>query len=437
MRTAERSPTALAVATAAYVAFIIYQSLVSGRPGECEFALVQQGSRLSVGDGMANFVAYLPLGILAGAWGATLARPRLIIVALLAISGLSLSMELLQACLSHRVSSWYDWTMNSLGGAVGLALPWLGVYIAGGRRGPSAGAAHPGGVTARGMRGGRLVHGVAGDGTAHLLWPLMLFAGAWVLASLSPWRFTFDVGTIRANLSFLRGFVESLEPQPWPLARHFFGWLAVGLGLHAALADWRRSLPSLAVLIAVSVIGQAMLSRRALSIDELLGMGCAFTAFAALVVFRLSPRAAALTLAVACWLSIAAYQLAPLQGRLALGHFHWWPQLGRGGLAGALVLSLLYCWFGLAAVLALRCLRGAQRSPDALPALAGLAVGAAMLALEAAQLRVPGRIADTSAPLIAMLAFAVGWAVTGQPLRPPGPPAPWGPPRRNALPADP
>lgn len=406
MRTAERSPVALALATCAYVAFIVYQSLMGGQPTSCGEVFLQQGGRLSVGDGLANFVAYLPLGVLAGAWGATHARAPVFVLAFVAISGLSMSMEVVQACLSHRVSSWYDWTMNSLGGLVGLLLSWVAGHGAGHR---FATAHHAGTSDVH----ARHLH------RSSLMWPLLLFMGAWLMATLSPWRFTLDVGAIRGNLSFLRHFAQWSGPNPWSLTHHLCAWLAMGFGLHAVLADWRKSTRWLAAVVAFSVIGQLLLARPVLSFERLLGMGFAFAAFAALA-FRLPARLAAFAMPIACWLALAAYQLAPLPGRMATATFHLWPQLGRGGLLGALALALAYCWFGLSLVLALRSTRGAGRSTDAMPVVVGLCAGASMLVLELAQLWVPGRIADTSAPLITMLTFAVGWAVTGQPARMPG-----------------
>ena len=62
MRTAEAPRAALASAFAAYLAFIAYQSLAGAAPGACVVPLVQQGSHLSRSDGLANLVAYVPLG---------------------------------------------------------------------------------------------------------------------------------------------------------------------------------------------------------------------------------------------------------------------------------------------------------------------------------------------------------------------------------------
>lgn len=72
MRTAEAPRAALLSAFAAYLAFIAYQSLAGAAPGACVVPLVQQGSHLSRSDGLANLVAYVPLGLMAAAWAARL-----------------------------------------------------------------------------------------------------------------------------------------------------------------------------------------------------------------------------------------------------------------------------------------------------------------------------------------------------------------------------
>src|SRR5690606_17914089 len=118
----ERSRVALTSALLAYLLFVAYQSLEGGRlaAGGCGIPLLQQGVRLSWSDGLANLVAYMPLGLLVSAWLGPRRRGAALLAGFLAISAFSLSMELLQACLDKRVSSWFDWSTNSAGGLIGL-----------------------------------------------------------------------------------------------------------------------------------------------------------------------------------------------------------------------------------------------------------------------------------------------------------------------------
>ncbi|HRO60664.1 MAG TPA: VanZ family protein, partial [Burkholderiaceae bacterium] len=138
MRAAETSRWPLALASCAYLLFVAYQSLAGVGFEACVWPLTQQGSTLSLSDGIGNFVAYLPLGMLAAAWGGVRGRPARLIGALVAIAGFSLAMETVQACMTSRVSSWYDWTTNSAGGLLGLLAPSLAAGAAGARTGRAA-----------------------------------------------------------------------------------------------------------------------------------------------------------------------------------------------------------------------------------------------------------------------------------------------------------
>ncbi|MFP5405250.1 MAG: VanZ family protein, partial [Gammaproteobacteria bacterium] len=204
MKTAEHSGAAIAGATVVYLLFIAYQSLAGGAGlAICALPLVQQGAHLSFSDGIANLVAYVPLGMLvaarSGVRNGRVPAAAALITGFLAISAFSLAMETLQACLPGRVSSWYDWATNSAGGMAGLLAWTLGQRL-------MRVIAH------RGVRGRR--------SASSLFWPALLCLGAWLALYTAPWRFTFDVGTLRANLSFLGHLSEGLRIDPWRLARH-------------------------------------------------------------------------------------------------------------------------------------------------------------------------------------------------------------------------
>ncbi|MFO1300594.1 MAG: VanZ family protein [Burkholderiaceae bacterium] len=401
MRTAEAPRAALASAFAAYLAFIAYQSLAGAAPGACVVPLVQQGSHLSRGDGFANLVAYVPLGLLAAAWAARRrARAGVLAAAFASIAAFSLAMETLQACLPGRVSSWYDWSTNSAGGLLGLmALP----------------------VATRLLRLARTRPALTAAVDAPLWWPVALCVGTWMALSLAPWRFTLDVGTIRGNLSFLRHLADGASLEPWRLARHLLGWTAIGVALRALPADAATTLRWLALLSAVAALGQVVLDVPALSLEELAGMALALPV-SALVSSLVSGAGRARLPAALALSSVLVYQLAPHAGAPLARGVSWWPQVGRGGLLAALELALCFGWLGAMLTLSLRwsALRGEDigRRRIAWP----LAAVVVLMLTELAQAWIPGRTPDTSAPLLTALAFAVAWALTGAPLRDRAPP---------------
>lgn len=392
---AHRAPAtrALGLATLAWLLFVAYQSLAGGVAGDCVVPLSQQGRRLSWSDGIANFAAYVPLGMLAVAWIGSRGGPRgrvpptSLLVALLAIAAFSLSMELAQACLARRVSSWFDLATNVAGGLAGLA-------------------------TMRAVLAMRSDDVASRAGSQAMLALVLFTVVAWLAMGLSPWRFTFDVGTIRGNLAFLRGISSWAGPEPWGFARHLCGWIAIGLAWRVVWPGRAAATLALVATVAVSVVLQLLLVRRALGIDELLAMAAAIVVAIGLPsrgsggwYARLLP---ALALAAVC-----AYQLAPGRGRVSAAAFDWLPQLGRGGLLGALELALMFGWLALSIVLGLRWLAatGARvsRARVGWPLLAVTV----LFATELAQTWIPGRHPDISPPLFTALGFAVAWALFG------------------------
>lgn len=384
---------ALSIATFAWVSFVAYQSLAGGVAGDCLPPLTQQGRHLSWSDGIANFAAYVPLGMLAVAWMSSRGGPHhrvplvSLLAAVLAIATLSLAMELAQACLERRVSSWFDLVTNVAGGFAGLVTMRLVVAMRGNAADAQAGS--------------------------DAMTALVLFTVvAWLAMALSPWRFTFDVGTIRGNLAFLRDAATWSGPDPWAFARHLFGWLAIGLAWRAVCPRRLGSISALLVTLALSVVLQLLLVRRALGLDELLAMAVALLVIGSLPRLAGGPWPSRLLPCFALT-SVCAYQLAPGRGHAVAAGFEWLPQLGRGGLLGALELALMFGWLGLSIVLGLRWLAAdgvdVSRERIGWP----LAAVAVLFATEVAQLWIPGRQPDVSPPLFTALGFAVAWALFG------------------------
>ncbi len=389
MKTAQRR-VALAGALVLYLAFVAYQSLAGGSPKPCAAPLLDPG-RLSGGDALANLVAYVPAGLLAAALAASYDRFVVRILLLVGVSAFSLSMELAQACLSARVSSWVDWATNSAGATLGfVALPLVAPLL---RR-----LAHRGD---RSVLAARLPVTLAA-------W---LVVGAWLAASTAPWRFTFDVGTVRANLAFLR---VAPAIDPWSVARHAFAWMSVAAALRALVV--RRAGGSgvlgatiaLGVTIALALGAQVLLEWRALSWSELAGTAVGASVALALLVPASDGRLARVAPAFA-FASVLAYELAPgYPGWGAVGRFSWLPLVGRGNPLAALDFTLYFCWFAFVLVLALRWTQARTRAALSLGSIAVFA----LLALEFAQRAIPGRIADTSPALIVALALVVAWLLT-------------------------
>lgn len=394
MTTAERR-LALAGALVLYMAFIAYQSLAGGAPKGCGPLLAHEGASISRSDGLANLVAYIPPGLLVAAWigGGRRFAPRAI--GWLAICIFSLVMEVLQACLTARVSSWYDWSTNSLGALAGMAvLPLLERVFA--------------------RVGGRL----AGSRSMPMARPTLLFLGAWLALSTAPWRFTLDVGTIRSNLSFLRR-VAGASVDPWLFAQHACAWIAVGVALRALARSPAAATRALLALLAVSLGSQVLLVHRALSWSELAGAAAAFLA-CRLVAPRVADARLARLLPAFAVAAVAAYEFAPRAGAWVRMPFSWWPLLGRGSLVGALQLALFFSWLAFAIVLSMRWAAheaGDGALPRAvhargrhfmLPSCAVLA----LLVAEYAQTWMPGRTGDTSPALVTALAFVIAWVLT-------------------------
>jgi len=379
--TAERR-FALAGALLLYLAFVAYQSIAGGWAQACTTPLI--GGGWSGSDALANLVAYVPAGLLAGAFAASYRAVSVRVAVWLAIVVFSLSMELAQACLGGRVSSWIDWATNSAGATLGFfALPLARALM---RRLPG-----------RDGQSGRDIVPVA-----IAAW---LVVGAWLAASTVPWRFTLDVGVVRANLAFLR-----LAPSfdAWAVARHAFAWMAVAVAIRALVAHRLRGSVALVVTIALAIGLQTLLEWRALSWSELAGVALGASVSLVLLVPAADGRLARIAPALAL-LSVLAYELAPGHpGWAVSGRFSWWPLVGRGNLLAALDFTLYFCWFAFVLVLALRWTSARARTAM----VTGVLAVVSMLALELAQRSIPGRTADTSPALIVALAFVVAWLLT-------------------------
>jgi hypothetical protein len=292
------------------------------------------------------------------------------------------------------VSSVYDLMANVAGGLVGVSGGLLFRWASAGTR---LVASH---------------HGSASDRRLRLL--TVAVVGAWVASQTVPWVFAVDLGTLRSNLSFLRHWSDGPPLDPWRVLRHAGAWVAVACACRLAAPDRWVAGAGLALTAGVSLGLQVLMDARApLSLEELGGM-----VVAAMLVLPPLARAGgaslrrrwAAGLLLGAIVTMAAYELRPERGA-ATQAFSWWPQVGLGGLRGALDYALLFGWFGLVAVVAAHWAHadGQRHARRAWPVAAVLLT----LVLEVMQTRIPGRGPDLSAPLFTVLAVLAGTALLG------------------------
>lgn len=406
MHTARSSHAAALVALLLYAAFIVYQTLAGGGAWECAAPVLAIPRRVPRSDALANVVAYVPLGLLltwvtTRGWSSAASPVSLWRVVRSAIAGvgaaavMSASLEIVQACQSHRVSSMYDLLANVVGGAIGVVAALVLRTAASGT----------------GTRFGRRF--AAPEDRLRLV--TMLVVVVWVASQTMPWVFAVDVGTMRSNLSFLRRGFDGSAVDGWRVLRHAGAWLAVAAACRLAAGTAVRSIGLLAVSAAVSLMLQVLLDARApLSIEELAGMAAvAVSIVPALIGAGVMPshRRWGAVLLAGAMMAVTAYELRPEPGA-AMHAFSWWPRVGLGGLLGAIDYALLFGWLGLTAVVAARWAasggdRLAQRWWP-------VAVVVTTLALEVAQTRIPGRGPDVSAPVFTLLAVLLATTVLAE-----------------------
>lgn len=408
-----RAGRATVQALVVYTAFVVYQSLANGGGWRCSGEVLARTARLSRSDILANVAAYVPLGLLCVLAATQAARGpsaspsfrRVIAVGLGSVAAtglLSLGLELAQACQVERVSSVFDLVANIAGGALGAA---VGLLL----QGVPAGI--DGSASARGP-----ARAVTAEGRLRLL--TVAVAALWALSQASPWAFAVDLGTIRSHLAFLRHWSDGPPLDAWNVARHAGAWVAAGCACRLAARNARVAVAGLIAAVSASVLLQILLDvTNPLSFEELAGLSAGVIGvLPGMMLARAepSPRRWAAGLVLGAVMTVAAYQLRPGTGPVHA--FSWWPRVGLGGMRGALDYTLLFGWFGLAASVAAR---WAARSRTGWVRLA-LPASAVLLTLlsEAAQVRIPGRGPDVSAPLFTLLAVLLTAAVLAEGHRP-------------------
>ncbi len=359
----------------ATVLLILYGSLYPfrfsalGDTGFWELLRSLSFQRSSRSDIVANLLLYVPLGLcLMLGWPAGWRRLTSFGWAVGASLALSLTIELLQVHAPARVSSLDDVLLNCAGAAAGALLALL--YMALGRS-----------IRIRGIAGGRPAPAPLG---VVLLW---------LVFRLAPFIPSFNWTQYKAALHPLWQNPQFIMTDTF---RYAVGWLVAG---YAVRQVWRRefALPALAALVAVAVLGRIAVVGKTLLAAELIGIGVAAAAGALLAMTADRRRSAILAALLAAVVVVEG--LKPFAFSAVAHDFSWIPFTSSlsGGLEVnyAILLEKCFWYFSLVWLLA-RAGLGATA--------ATLGITVLLAAIEFVQLWVPGRSAEITDPLLAIVA---------------------------------
>ncbi|HEX4272526.1 MAG TPA: VanZ family protein [Rhizomicrobium sp.] len=370
----------LAVIALIVAGFIIYGSLYpfafhAMPPGAWRTLITSWDKRPERGDLIANILLYMPLGYFGLLSIRGTGRPRHLLLVVLAGLVLSVSMELLQYYDSGRDTEATDVYTNVAGTAIGASL-----------------------AQGLGDLWSKLPRRRPGDSAALLL------LAAWVGYNLFPFVPVID----------LHKYWDAVKPllhsrlDPYLLFAHVAVWFAAAL-LIEAVAPRRRSDILFAALIAVLIGGKVFVVGGGLTPAEIGGAGLAFVLYA---ILKDRPRER-------LWLAVILLAGAVIAGRLEpfhfvgrTGSFGWIPFLSfMGGSIGVDTLSFLEKAFRYGTLIWLL-ERAGWRLPHAT-----VSVAAVLLATSIAEIFLPGRSAEITDAVMALLCGAV-IALVRTPARP-------------------
>ena len=378
-----------------YALLIAYASLypladwrVPGDP-LWDFLSIPVAGPISKADVVSNVLAYLPLGYLI----AKLLRsqplnpfgPVLWATALGAL--LSFCMESIQQYLPSRTPSTVDLLTNTLGTLIGA---WMSYAVyqntdIGGRM--------------RTFRDHWFVTGATtGGGLAAI--------SIWVLAQLSPFAPSLDIGTIRHSLSGIWHFLQ--HPSNFDRALALTYALNItGLGLLAGtlIRPDRKFLIPFAAIAGGTLFLKIFIAGRTLSPEALSGL---FVAVAVLAILqKLTQYAAALGASFFIAAGFAISELTPLGGRLY--PFNWVPfaseiERNLNGFGSILAGVWPFVALGYLAQLVV------PRPHGKLAFYSGMIIVAAVASVfEWWQTFIPGRYGDITTVLLALFGWRIAW----------------------------
>ena len=346
---------------------------------------------LERGDMVQNVLVYMPFGLLLAAWWAERHRywPGLLL-ALAAGTLFSLGAEVAQEWLPARVSSAADVAMNALGTLLGALLAGLL------RRDTLSGARLLAWRDAWFPRGA-----IANTG--------LVVVGLWLLAQTSPLIPVFSLARWKYSLGPLYFQLHgAMAFRPLVLFCLLCNFSALGLLLRALVKPGRNWLRLHCGLLLLVLAAQVLIDGHRLSLEEVMGAALSLPLLA--VLLRLQPVPAAWCAMALLAAAMAAYELGPGETGWVASSFNWVPFRGHmRSLTGFThILEFLWPFMGMA-WLARQVSPPARHHAIALGG--GALLAAAMLAMEAAQLYLPGRTADITQVMLACAGWAAPWLV--------------------------
>jgi VanZ family protein len=254
-------------------------------------------ARAGRGDRISNILLYVPFGFCALLWlEARLRRPVAAILAILAGTLLSLTVEVAQVYVSPRVPSLMDLSLNTAGTVLGViaGAAWraLGEFV------------YVPAPTSRHARSAAIA--------------LVVAFLAWRLAPFVP---ELDLAKLKAALTPL--FRPDIDPGL--AARFLVSWLVVAQALFA-ISGRERGLDALLALIATVLVARLLLATQAFVPAELLALLLVLPGLVVLNGLRHAARTRVL-LAAVCVL-LTAIELAPFAFEHGARAFDLWPFLG-------------------------------------------------------------------------------------------------------------
>ena len=377
-----------------YTSFIAYASLfehggsIQTSPNVGRFLTGRSFYNVSRSDLIANLVAYVPLGfLLVLLLRAQAAKMTGILIVTLLGTSLSLLMEFVQLFLPSRISSYTDLVANVLGVFVGAMV---------------------GGIFANTLNNAASARRreVWLDNNGAAIAFLIAFA-LWAIYQWFPWIPTFDVGTIKQNLTSFKQVIQHQQTLQWPDV-FSYSFMIIGLGLLAryACAIGTPWWPIFAASSGLVLIARIFVQNRGLAVEAFLGY---IVAAIMLLLLAAMPRNRAVmgslaSLALICGFGVA--ELTPGLGKITA--FNWVPLYGEisnnlNGIAN--LLNLLWISMALGASL---CMLAKPHGSPRIAWLAVLIVGVIFFVFEWMQIRIPGRQGDITASLMGMLGAAWG-----------------------------
>lgn len=344
---------------------------------------------VSRADLLVNLLAYVPLGVFLVLW----LRPRTgivlaIVLAFLAGTALSFTLEVLQSALPSRVPSPVDWLANAIGTAAGALLAAL---------------FNPHSAPGRKLLYWR--HAWFTEGTlGNLALVILLF---WTMTQAAPFVPSLDWGNLKAGLRPLGNTLHN--PVTFDLIKALVTGLHVlALGLLVRCIE-RRELTWAFIAFALAVLVYKVPAvGRQLTLEALTGWFGAALLLIALPARSLVGRA--LPAMAALLTAHALAQFAP--GQHATTYvINWIPFSGQVGTLEGMLDILETLWPFMALGLLARWLT-VWRWRTAVMFLGAALVGSLAFALEWMQQSIPGRYADITDVLIALFGWWLPWAFT-------------------------